>query len=47
MCTVKHKQNDSPMWTDLLKIKYIYLQGRKMVIKNGKKNFVVKRLVGR
>lgn len=40
MCTVKHKQNDSPMWTDLLKIKYIYLQGRKMVIKNGKKTLL-------
>jgi hypothetical protein len=25
---VGHKLNDSPMWSDLLKVKHIYLQGR-------------------
>lgn len=25
---VEHKLNDSPMWSDLLKVKDIYLQGR-------------------
>lgn len=34
--SVKHKQTDSPMWSDLLKVKHIYLQGRKMKINNGK-----------
>lgn len=34
--SVKHKQIDSPMWADLLKVKHIYLQGRKMKINNGK-----------
>jgi hypothetical protein len=27
---------DSPVWTDLLKIKPIYLRGRQVIIKNGK-----------
>jgi hypothetical protein len=40
--SVKHKQTDSPMWADLLKIKHIYLQGRKMNIKNGKSTSVWK-----
>jgi hypothetical protein len=26
--SVKHRQTDSPMWADLLKVKPIYLQGR-------------------
>lgn len=34
---IKHKQTDSPIWSDLLKIKNIYLQGRKMSIRNGEK----------
>jgi len=32
---VKHKVSDSPMWSDLLKIKDIYLQGRGISVKNG------------
>lgn len=35
LCTVKHKQTDSAVWSDLLKIKNIYLQGRVRKIKNG------------
>jgi hypothetical protein len=34
--SVKHRQTDSPVWSDLLKVKHIYLQGRKMIVKNGK-----------
>jgi hypothetical protein len=34
--SVKHKQTDSPCWSDLLKIKHIYLQGRKIKVRNGK-----------
>lgn len=37
ICSVSHRQSDSPVWYDLLKIKDIYLQGRKIVTKNGKK----------
>ena len=37
ICTVKHRQNDSAIWADLLKIRHIYLQGRKVKIKNGDK----------
>ena len=31
-------QTDSPIWADLLKIRDIYLQGRKFIIGDGKKN---------
>lgn len=34
--TVKHKQSDSAIWADLLKVKDLYLQGRKMIIKDGR-----------
>jgi hypothetical protein len=34
--TVKHRLNDSPIWTDLLKIKNLHLIGRKVETKNGK-----------
>jgi hypothetical protein len=34
---VKHRQTDSAIWADLLKIRDIYLQGRKVIIGNGKK----------
>ena len=37
ICTVKHRQTDSPIWADLLKIRDIYLQGRKFIIGDGKK----------
>jgi hypothetical protein len=32
---VSHKLNDSPIWSDLLKVKDIYLQGREISIGNG------------
>jgi hypothetical protein len=35
ICTVKHRQTDSAIWADLLKIKDIYLLGRVMKIRNG------------
>jgi hypothetical protein len=28
---------DSPVWTDLLKVKNIYLKGREVILKNGKR----------
>lgn len=37
ICTVKHRQNDSAIWSDLLKVRDIYLQGRKMIGRDGKK----------
>jgi hypothetical protein len=36
--SVKHRIDDSPVWTDLLKIKHIYLSGRKIETKNWTKN---------
>ena len=36
---VSHKQSDSAIWADLLKIKNIYLQGRKVLVRNGKNTF--------
>lgn len=35
VCTVKHRQTDSPIWADLLKIRHIYLQGKRMCVNNG------------
>ena len=35
--SVKHRLNNSPVWNDLLKIKPIYLMGRSLVAKNGRK----------
>ena len=32
---VKHKIDDSPVWSDLLKVKYMYLSNRKIKVKNG------------
>jgi hypothetical protein len=34
---IKHRQSDSPVWSDLLKIRHIYLKGREFVVNNGKK----------
>jgi hypothetical protein len=34
--TVRHKLTDSPVWTDLLKVKRLYLKGMKIETKNGK-----------
>lgn len=36
VCTVRHRQNDSLIWADLLKIREIYLQGRVIEVHNGK-----------
>lgn len=33
---VSHKQSDSAIWADLLKVKNVYLQGRKVMVHNGK-----------
>ena len=33
---IKHKVDDSPIWSDLLKIRHIYLRGRSTKVKNGK-----------
>jgi hypothetical protein len=41
ICTVTHRQTDSPIWADLLKIREVYLQGRKLNVKNGEKNFIL------
>jgi hypothetical protein len=38
--SVKYKQNDSPVWVDLIKIKNIYLESRKKTVKNGKSTLV-------
>jgi hypothetical protein len=38
--TVKHKFGDSPIWADLLKIKNIYLSGRKITTHNGKRTML-------
>jgi hypothetical protein len=37
ICSVHHKQSDSPIWADLPKVRDIYIQGRKFIIGNGKK----------
>ena len=34
--TVKHWLDDSPIWSDLLKIRQVYLSGRQVHVKNGK-----------
>jgi hypothetical protein len=34
---VKHRLDDSPIWADLLKIRMVYLQGRQIHTKDGKK----------
>jgi len=37
ICTVKHRQADSPIWADLLKVRKIYLQGRKLNVRDGQR----------
>ena len=37
ICTAKHRQTDSPIWSDLLKVRNIYIQGRRNKVKNGQK----------
>jgi hypothetical protein len=38
--TVSHKQSDSSIWADLLKVKKIYLQGRKVKTNDGRNTMV-------
>jgi hypothetical protein len=45
VCTVKHRQTDSPIWSDLLKIQKVYLQGRKITVKMERKPFLERYLV--
>jgi hypothetical protein len=37
ICMIPNKFKDSPLWKDLLKIRHIYLKGRRYKIGNGKK----------
>jgi hypothetical protein len=32
---IKHRVDDSPMWSDLIKIRHIYMRGRLVKVKNG------------
>jgi hypothetical protein len=36
ICLVKQKYSDSPVWSDLLKIRHLYLKGREYKVNNGK-----------
>lgn len=38
--TIKHRSDDSPVWSDLLKLKHIYLQGRRIKPNDGKKTLL-------
>jgi hypothetical protein len=40
--SVRHKLIDSPVWTNLLKVKHIYLGGRMITTINGKKTMLWK-----
>ena len=35
VCTMKHGQSDSAIWSDLLKVRDVYLRGRKFIVGNG------------
>jgi hypothetical protein len=35
--SAKHKAHDSALWTDMLKVKDIYLRGRSMKVNNGER----------
>ena len=39
IATIKHKADDSPIWTDLLKVRCFYLKGRSVTTKNGHSTF--------
>lgn len=34
---MKHKQTDSPIWADLLKVRDLYIQGREYIVGDGKR----------
>jgi hypothetical protein len=36
ICLIKNKYSDSPVWIDLLKVRHIYLQGRKFQVNDDK-----------
>jgi len=36
LANIKHKSDDSPIWSDLLKTRSFYLKGRSVRVKNGK-----------
>jgi hypothetical protein len=36
ICSIPNKINDSPLWKDLMKIRYIYIRGRGYKLNNGK-----------
>ena len=40
---VKHRLDDSPIWSDLLKIREVYLRGRIIKVADGKKDFILER----
>ena len=33
--TIKNRLDDSPVWSDLLKIRHVYLANRKITVNNG------------
>jgi len=33
---IKHRRDDSSMWTDLLKARWVYLKGRKLIVYSGR-----------
>jgi hypothetical protein len=35
ICLIKPKYNNSPVWCDLLRMRYIYLKGKEFVVKMG------------
>jgi hypothetical protein len=35
ICTVKHRQEEFPVWADLLKVRELHLQGRTIDTRNG------------
>jgi hypothetical protein len=36
ICDTTSKMNDSPLWRDLMKVRYIYLRGRRYKVNNGR-----------
>jgi hypothetical protein len=36
ICSIPFRMTDSPIWKDLIKIRYIYLKDRRYIIGNGK-----------
>ena len=38
--TIKSRLDDSPIWSSLMKVRQIYLRGRKIQTKNGKNTFL-------